>query len=112
MHGEYRFSALPMPERPDFKATGGRLSGEDMRLYMESYTDRFLPKNIRYNTEVNNIRRINQDASNTPSWVVTITDKISGTLCELKFDKIVLCTGVGRVALMSYHRLTCGIFSY
>ena len=70
-----------MPERPDFEATGGRLSGEDMRLYMEHYTDSFLSKNIRYNVEVINIRRISPDTSqtDTPRWVVTISNIIGDT---------------------------------
>lgn len=95
VHGEYRFSALPMPERPDFKETGGRLSGEDMRLYMESYADRFLHNKIRYNVEVTDIRRVNADASPTgaSTWTMNIIDKISGKQEVLKFDKIVLCTG-------------------
>jgi hypothetical protein len=89
-----------MPERPDFEATGGRLSGEDMRLYMENYTDSFLSKNIRYNVEVINIRRISPDTlqTDTPRWVVTISNIIGDTngrtQDEFTFDKIVLCTGV------------------
>jgi dimethylaniline monooxygenase (N-oxide forming) len=92
VHGEYRFSALPMLQRPDFKATGGRLSGEDMRLYMEDYAFRFVKENIRYNVEVLDIRRARPDA---PGWVVTISDQTTG-MQDLKFDKIVLCTGVCR----------------
>jgi dimethylaniline monooxygenase (N-oxide forming) len=89
-----------MAERPDFKATGGRLSGDDMRLYMENYTDSFLSKNIRYNVEVINMRRISPDASQTDTsrWVVTISNIFNNTngrtRDELTFDKIVLCTGV------------------
>jgi dimethylaniline monooxygenase (N-oxide forming) len=93
VNGEYRFSGHHMQERPEFEKTG-RLSGEDLRMYMEAYADRFLHNNIRYNAEVTNIRRINADSSGTSSWVVTITDKISGTNQKLQFDKIVLCTGV------------------
>ncbi|TFY51937.1 hypothetical protein EVJ58_g10296 [Rhodofomes roseus] len=37
VHGEFRFSPLPMPPPADAAATGGRLSGEDMRLYMETF---------------------------------------------------------------------------
>lgn len=95
VHGEYRFSALPMPQRPDFEATGGRLSGEDMRLYMEDYAFRFVKNNIRYNVEVLNIRRACPSAVDAPGWVVTIGDQTSG-MQDLKFDKIVLCTGVCR----------------
>jgi dimethylaniline monooxygenase (N-oxide forming) len=97
VNGEYRFSGYHMPERPEFEKTGGRLSGEDLRMYMETYADRFLHNNIRYNAEVTNIRRIDIDSSGTSSWVVTITDKISGTNQKLQFDKIVLCTGVSYV---------------
>jgi cation diffusion facilitator CzcD-associated flavoprotein CzcO len=94
VHGEYNFSALPMP------ATGGRPSGEDMRLYMESYAHLFVNDNIRYNVEVLDIRRVSRDApqTNAPRWIVIISDKISGRQ-ELKFDKIVLCTGVCGVHL-------------
>jgi cation diffusion facilitator CzcD-associated flavoprotein CzcO len=85
-----------MPKGLDFKTTGGRVSGEDMRLYMESYADRFVKNNIRYNVEVTSMRRDTQDAAHTESsgWLVAITNKITGLVAELKFDKIVLCSGV------------------
>jgi dimethylaniline monooxygenase (N-oxide forming) len=110
-----------MPERLDLKATGGRLSGEDMCLYMKNYADSFLSKNIRYNVEVINIRRVSSDASQTDTsrWVVTIINTIgntnSRTQDELRFDKIVLCTGVHTYScssidwlIMTYFVLTKG----
>ena len=97
VNGEYRFSDLPMQQSPESKKTGGRPSGEDLQMYLETYADRFLHDNIRYNTEVTNIRRINADTSDTSRWVVTITNKINGTNEKLQFDKIVLCTGVSYV---------------
>ena len=34
VHGEFRFSPLPMPPPRNASSTGGRLSGEDMQRYM------------------------------------------------------------------------------
>ncbi|KZP03480.1 FAD/NAD-P-binding domain-containing protein [Athelia psychrophila] len=92
VNSEYRFSALPMPERPDFKATGGRLSGEDMRGYMESYADRFVKNSIRYNVEVLRVQRV-ESGSKEPNWAITFRDRGTGAQGVLKYDKLVLCTG-------------------
>lgn len=99
-----------MPERPDFKATGGRLSGEDMRGYMESYADRFLKNAIRYNVEVTAVRRI-ADASKASNWAVTCTDKLSGTQEELRFDKVVLCTGVSSISIYAILKYDLHIYA-
>lgn len=99
VNSEYRFSALPMPERPDFKATGGRLSGEDMRGYMESYADRFVKNSIRYNVEVLRVQRV-ESGSKEPNWAITFRDRGTGAQGVLKYDKLVLCTGVSENVAM------------
>ena len=91
---------MPPPRNSD--STGGRLSGEDMQHYMESFEDHFLPGKIRYNTEVLKIKRVAQNGKNgkasstTPpsQWLISVQDKNSGTRSELKYDRVVLCTGV------------------
>ncbi|KAJ7132974.1 FAD/NAD-P-binding domain-containing protein [Mycena filopes] len=85
VHGEYNFSALKMPPA----SSGGRLTGQDLRVYMESFKDKFLAHMIRFNTEVTNIRR---DES-TSLWVISSKDKITGAREILQFSRIVLCTG-------------------
>ncbi|KAH9837771.1 FAD/NAD-P-binding domain-containing protein [Rhodofomes roseus] len=88
VHGEFRFSPLPMPPPADAAATGGRLSGEDMRLYMETFASRFLPGKIKYRVEVLRIR-----PSDTDAWTVTVRHLGSNSVDDIVYDKIVLCTG-------------------
>ncbi|KAJ3529431.1 hypothetical protein NM688_g7855 [Phlebia brevispora] len=99
VHGEFRFSPLPMPPPRDWRTTGGRLTGEDMQYYMESFEEHFLKGRIRYNTEVLKIKRISErNAKASPPttssrWAVSVQDKISGVSSQLKYDKVVLCSG-------------------
>lgn len=85
----------------------GRLSGEDLRAYMESFTDRFLKPVIRYHADVLNISRPdgNPDAE---GWVVTIKDTQSGQEEKIFYDKIVVCTGVSANFLEVLSALTAG----
>ena len=87
-----------MPPPQNSEESGGRLTGEDLRLYMESFADRFLKGVIRYDTIVTNIRRehIDDDCAGIPSkpWVVTVRDRNNGHESTLRYDRIVLCTGV------------------
>ncbi|KAJ7758161.1 FAD/NAD-P-binding domain-containing protein [Mycena maculata] len=86
VYGEYRFSAMEMPRPVD---TGGRLTGQDLRAYMEAFSDKFLKKIIRFETEVVNIRR---DEA-TSVWFITVANKRNASLEILKFSRVVLCTG-------------------
>ncbi|KAH9922210.1 FAD/NAD-P-binding domain-containing protein [Fomitopsis serialis] len=90
VHGEFRFSPLPMPPPANFTVTGGRLSGDDMRMYMETFAAKFLPGKIRYRTEILSIRP-SQDGAY--SWTVTARRLSSGNIESIAYDKIVLCTG-------------------
>lgn len=87
VHGEYCFSSLPMP--PPRAPIAGRLTGEDMCAYMEAFADRFLPGRIRFETEVLDIRRGKDSA-----WAVEVQGKGESGRQVLRFDRIVLCTGV------------------
>ena len=105
MHGEYNFSALSMPPPTQGKQSGGRLSGEDVRLYMESFAERFLKGRIHYDTDVTNIRRktlVSGDVS-TKHWTVSIRDRKTGEESRRTYDKIVLCTGVRASLFNIYH---------
>ncbi|GLB35449.1 putative pyridine nucleotide-disulphide oxidoreductase [Lyophyllum shimeji] len=88
VHGEFRFSSLPMPPPSKASETGGRLSGEDMCAYMENFAETFLNGKIRFETEVLAIRRAASGA-----WSVTVEDRRSGTQEVLQFTHIVPCTG-------------------
>ncbi|KAL0960490.1 hypothetical protein HGRIS_005530 [Hohenbuehelia grisea] len=82
VYGEFRFSPLDMPK------TGGRLSGEDLRTYMDSFADKYLKNCIRYKTEVIDVKR-----DQYSGWLVEVEDKENHTREVLKYSKIVLCTG-------------------
>ena len=86
-YGEFCFSSLSMPPPED--AAGGRLSGQDMCHYMETFAETFLKDKIKFEVEVVNIRR-----SPNGSWNVDIKDKHEGTITVLEYSRIVLCTGV------------------
>ena len=89
LHGEYCFSSLSMPLPKDSAKTGGRLSGEDLCNYMETFAETFLKDKIKFEVEVLNIRR-----SPSGSWNVKIKDKHEGTITVLEYSRIVLCSGV------------------
>ncbi|KAF8994699.1 hypothetical protein BDQ17DRAFT_1401381 [Cyathus striatus] len=88
VYGEFRFSSLPMP--PPINPTGGRLSGEDMCNYMESFADAFLKDKIRLRlrTEVWSIRR-----GGKAPWIINVENLTTGLHEHLEFDKLVVCTG-------------------
>ncbi|KAG6918033.1 hypothetical protein DXG01_016885 [Tephrocybe rancida] len=88
VHGEFRFSSLPMA--PPLKAaeTGGRLTGDDMCAYMETFADTFLAGKIRFRTEIISVQR-----SSTGAWQVTVQDTQNAAKEVLIFSHIVLCTG-------------------
>ncbi|KAF9012085.1 FAD/NAD-P-binding domain-containing protein [Hymenopellis radicata] len=90
VHGEFRFSPMPMPPPADSSKTGGRLQGEDMRDYMQAFSDRFLQNTIRYNTEVLQIERTDDELS---PWSVTVRNTTTSSQEVLRFSRLVLCTG-------------------
>lgn len=90
VHGEFRFSSMPMPPPSNAEANGGRLSGDDMRAYMETFAARFVKDHVRCNTKVFNIRR----DETSMLWMVSVVDKKTGNTDVLKYSRIVLCTGV------------------
>ncbi|KAJ7626831.1 FAD/NAD-P-binding domain-containing protein [Roridomyces roridus] len=92
VHDEYGFSALPMPVPPDAGKTGGRLSGDDIRGYLEQFEERFLKGRVLFRTEVVGVRREEGDVEGLP-WVVNVRDIGTDHGTTLRFAKIVLCTG-------------------
>ncbi|KAF9017607.1 FAD/NAD-P-binding domain-containing protein [Hymenopellis radicata] len=88
VHGEYRFSSLPMAAPLNAEKTGGRLSGEDMCRYMTEFASRYLKGNIQYETEVLRVRRVDAE----PRWRVAVR-KPDGSEATMSFDKLVLCSG-------------------
>ncbi|KAJ7890291.1 FAD/NAD-P-binding domain-containing protein [Mycena leptocephala] len=89
VHGEFRFSAHGMSTPPDASATGGRLTGRDMRNYMQDFADRLLPAKIMFDNEILNIRREEINSS----WIISVQNRNTGASQSLCFSKIVLCTG-------------------
>ncbi|KAH0584375.1 hypothetical protein H2248_009914 [Termitomyces sp. 'cryptogamus'] len=87
VYGEYRFSPCPMSPPSEAAETGGRLTGDDMCAYMETFAAKFLAGKIKFNTEILCVRR------STGSWLVTVEDIPSGIQEVLVFSHIVLCTG-------------------
>ncbi|KAJ7158255.1 FAD/NAD-P-binding domain-containing protein [Mycena crocata] len=81
--GEYCFSAMDMPSFAD------RLTGKDVRTYMQAFSDKFLKHIIRFNTEVINIRRDKE----TNVWFITVQDTRADSREILQFSRVVLCTG-------------------
>ena len=90
VHGEYRFSCLPMPVPADAKESGGRLGGDDLRQYLESMADRFLKNNIRYNTIVTDIHRASADQSESQEgkrWLWGSGKEFTSALLQHAADK-------------------------
>ncbi|KXN82276.1 hypothetical protein AN958_02777 [Leucoagaricus sp. SymC.cos] len=89
VYGQFRFSSMEMKPPPDPSKTGGRLTGEVMSEYMESFADKFLRGRIKYASEVLKIRR----GANKIGWMVKSRDLETNTVKEDYYSKIVLCTG-------------------
>ena len=92
-----------MPPRSDEKETGGRLSGNDICMYMKAFVDTFLNGKVTivYETEVINIRRpagFTRDVNGDANWVVTTLGNY-GDRREWMFKRVVLCTGVRRASI-------------
>ncbi|KAF7298812.1 FAD/NAD(P)-binding domain-containing protein [Mycena indigotica] len=84
VHGEYHFTGLEMPA-----TASGRVTGEDMRVYMQNFASQMLDGHIRYQVEVLSIRR--DDAAS--QWFVTVESVSTKQQETLQFSRIVLCTG-------------------
>ena len=69
--------------------TGGRLSGYDVRQYMEDFAERFLKGRIRFETEVLNIRKSDDHGQ---GWSIHVRGTKGAQV--LNYPRIVLCTGV------------------
>ena len=84
-----------MPAPDDSIKTGGRLSGDDVRQYLEDFSERFLKGKISFETEVLNIRR----RDHGKGWKLLVRDRKTGAGGDkaLFFSRIILCTGVSSV---------------
>ncbi|KAF7316639.1 hypothetical protein HMN09_00396500 [Mycena chlorophos] len=88
VHGEFAYSALPMPPPADASKTGGRLSATDLNPYMEKFAAQYLEGKIEYRKEIRGVSRNGEG-----KWEVVVDDIEWGVSEVRKFDKIVLCTG-------------------
>ncbi|KAK7462869.1 hypothetical protein VKT23_007448 [Stygiomarasmius scandens] len=87
VHGEFRFSPQPVPPAKD--ATK-RLSGFEMRDYMQKFADNYLQDKIHFGFEILSVTR---PGNETSGWNVQVKDLRTGEQKTLKFDRVVLCTG-------------------
>ena len=95
-----------MPAPAQSEETGGRLSGEDMRKYMESFTERFLKGRVRYNMDVLRVSRHvpgKNEPAGTKGWTIEVQDRKTESHFQLDYDKVVLCSGVSITGHMHYH---------
>jgi dimethylaniline monooxygenase (N-oxide forming) len=81
---------MPMREPDGSVKTGGRLSGEDVRQYMEGFAEQFLKGKIRFETEVLKISR----GDHGRGWNVLVHDRRMGVEKVSYYPRIILCTGV------------------
>ena len=96
---------MPMHEPDSSIKTGGRLSGEDVRRYMEDFAKQFLNGKIRFETEILNICR----GDHGRGWNVLVHDKSTGAEKVLYYSRIILCTGVSFVHILDPRRHTMSI---
>ncbi|KAI0262601.1 FAD/NAD-P-binding domain-containing protein [Gloeopeniophorella convolvens] len=89
VHGEFRFSTMPMREPKGAAKTGGRLMGTDVHDYLDEFAQKFLKGKIRFGTEILKIRRGDQ----RQGWDVLVWDAEVGAERTLHYARIVLCTG-------------------
>lgn len=95
-----------MPPPADATTSGGRLSGEDMTEYMETFATTFLSGKIRYNADVLKISRSQE--CGTDGWSVTVRDLKTQAVQSIVYDKLVLCTGVALFSWCAGFRLKLG----
>ncbi|KAJ7067183.1 FAD/NAD-P-binding domain-containing protein [Mycena amicta] len=69
-------------------ATGGRLTGDDLHRYTQTFTEKFLQGKIQYETYVLSVLREAEGG-----WIISVRDLKTGIEQTLRFDKVVLCTG-------------------
>ncbi|KAE9387177.1 FAD/NAD-P-binding domain-containing protein [Gymnopus androsaceus JB14] len=87
VYGEFRFSPQPsMAPKDDSK----RLSGFEMRDYMQKFAETYLKGAIRYGLRILGVARPKDTSS---GWDVRVEDVRTREHQILKFDKVVLCTG-------------------
>lgn len=99
VHGELRFSPLEMDIPPNAASTGGRLTGDVMSNYMESFATKFLKGRFIYKTEVLSIKR----GENNSGWMVKVKDSTTDVISDYHFSKVVLCTGVSNCHKNQFH---------
>jgi dimethylaniline monooxygenase (N-oxide forming) len=81
---------MPMRKPDSSVKSGGRLSGKDVRQYMEGFAEQFLKGKIRFETEVLNLSR----GDHGRGWNVLVHDKRMDTEKICYYSRIILCTGV------------------
>ncbi|KAJ7928774.1 FAD/NAD-P-binding domain-containing protein [Mycena leptocephala] len=89
VHGEFAFSCHEMPPPPNSSATGGRLTAQDLRGYMQGFADTLLPGKITFDAEILTVSRDKTDAT----WAISTRGRNSGVVETRRYAKVVLCTG-------------------
>ncbi|KAM5542339.1 hypothetical protein V8D89_003798 [Ganoderma adspersum] len=86
VHGEYSVSPLDMPQPTSAR---GRISGDDINKYLDTFASTFLAGKIQFGIEVRNIRR----RSSGTGWHVEVYDRGAGCTEDRAYRRVVLCTG-------------------
>ena len=85
---------MPPPTQTTSKTS--RLSGEDLRDYFQTFTERFLQDRatFHFGMVIKSVKRITRATEDAPAiWHVDVVDE-KGEEGTLVFNKIVLATGV------------------
>lgn len=77
---------------PPARDANQRLSGSEMRDYMQKFTATYLQDIILYGLEILQVLRSNGQGD--PGWTIKVQDVKTGEQKALKFDRVILCTGV------------------
>ena len=75
---------------PQPTSARGRISGEDVNKYLETFASTFLAGKIQFGVEVRNIRR----RSSGTGWHVEVYDRVTSRTESRIYRRAVLCTGV------------------
>ncbi|KAG6867950.1 hypothetical protein C0993_009201 [Termitomyces sp. T159_Od127] len=97
VHGEFTFSSCPMPLPSKSGETGGRLTGDDMCAYMESFAAKFLAGRIKFRTEILSIQRPSDGI-----WLVTVKDLLNGAQDVLTSEKLTNKQGCSNPSIPTY----------
>ena len=75
---------------PSPTSARGRISGEDVNRYLETFASKFLAGSIQFGIKVRNIRC----SPSGTGWQVEVYDRAADRMEDRIYRRVVLCTGV------------------